>query len=74
VAKNVLSVLDIGTHLVISSERLLDHPFDDANEHWHSADASAEFVRSLLMGLDAILFLNVMLGTQTSFESRGRWA
>jgi glycosyltransferase involved in cell wall biosynthesis len=55
-ASDVLAVLGFGHHLVIPSERLHDHPIDGVSEQWLPADASPETIRSLLSGLDGILF------------------
>jgi glycosyltransferase involved in cell wall biosynthesis len=55
-AIDVRAVLGFGHHLVIPSERLLDHPLDGINEQFLSADASPEAIRSLLNGLVGILF------------------
>jgi glycosyltransferase involved in cell wall biosynthesis len=55
-ARDVRAVLGLGQHLVIPSERLLDHPVDGINERWLPGDASPNLVRSLLSGLDGILF------------------
>lgn len=55
-ASDVRSVLGFGHHLVIPSERLVDHPIDGTSERWLPADSSVELVRSLLSGLEGILF------------------
>lgn len=55
-ASDVRGVLGFGHHLVIPTERLIDHPTDGISERWLPADASPESVRSLLFGLDGILF------------------
>jgi glycosyltransferase involved in cell wall biosynthesis len=55
-ASDVRDVLGFGSHLVIPSERLVDHPVDGISEHWLPANASTEHLRSLLTGLDGILF------------------
>lgn len=55
-ASDVRAVLGFGHHLVIPSERLLDHPVDGINEQFLAADASPEAIRSLLYGLVGILF------------------
>jgi glycosyltransferase involved in cell wall biosynthesis len=55
-ASDVRSVLGFGHHLVIPSERLLDQPIDGTSERWLPADLSGELVRSLLSGLEGILF------------------
>jgi glycosyltransferase involved in cell wall biosynthesis len=46
----------MGHHLVIPSERLVDHPVDGIAEQWLPGDAPPDLVRSLLSGLDGILF------------------
>jgi len=55
-ASDARAVLGFCHHLVIPSERLLDHPIDGLSERWLPADASSETIRSLLSGLDGILF------------------
>lgn len=55
-ACDVRTVLGFGHHLVIPSERLFDHPVDGLSERFLPADASPEMVRSLLSGLEGILF------------------
>jgi len=55
-ASDVRSVLGLGHHLVIPSERLTDHPIDGITERWLPRDTSAESVRTLLSGLEGILF------------------
>ena len=55
-ASDVRDVLGFGSHLVIPSERLVDHPLDGISEHWLPTDATSEYLRSLLTGLDGILF------------------
>jgi len=55
-ASDVRSVLGFGHHLVIPSERLVDQPVDGTTERLLPADSSVEFVRSLLSGLEGILF------------------
>ena len=55
-ASDVRSVLKFGHHLVIPSERLDDHPIDGCSERWLPSDASSESIRSLLSGLEGILF------------------
>jgi glycosyltransferase involved in cell wall biosynthesis len=55
-ASDVRAVLGLGHHLVIPSERLVDHPVDGISEQWLPGDAPRELVRSLLSGLDGILF------------------
>lgn len=55
-ASDARSVLGFGSHLVIPSERLVDHPIDGVSERWLVTDASAEHVYSLLKGVDGILF------------------
>ena len=55
-ASDVRVVLGFGHHLVIPTERLTDHPIDCLSERWLPANASPESVRSLLFGLDGILF------------------
>ena len=55
-ATDVRAVLGLGHHLVIPSERLQDHPIDGVSERRLPAEASPESVRSLLSGLDGILF------------------
>jgi glycosyltransferase involved in cell wall biosynthesis len=49
-------VLGFGLHLVIPSERLVDHPINGVTEQWLVADSSPEHVSSLLTGVDGILF------------------
>lgn len=55
-ASDTRAVLGFGNHLVIPSERLIDHPVDGITERWLPRDASTEFVRSLLSDLEGILF------------------
>jgi glycosyltransferase involved in cell wall biosynthesis len=55
-ACDVRSVLGFGHHLVIPSERLIDHPIDGITERWLPHDASSQQIRSLLSGLQGILF------------------
>jgi glycosyltransferase involved in cell wall biosynthesis len=55
-ASDVRSVLGFGHHLVIPSERLDDHPIDGLSERWLPANASPESIRSLISGLEGILF------------------
>lgn len=55
-ACDVRAVLGFGHHLVIPSERLTDHPVDGMSERWLPRDASDEQIRSLLSGLEGILF------------------
>ena len=55
-ASDVRSVLGFGHHLVIPSERLVDQPIDGASERMLPANLSVELVRSLLSGLEGILF------------------
>jgi len=55
-ASDVRAVLGFGYHLVIPSERLHDHSIDGLSEQWLPASASPEVIRSLLSGLDGILF------------------
>ena len=55
-ASDVRAVLGFGHHLVIPTERLKDHPIDGFSERWLPADASAELIRTLISGLDGILF------------------
>ncbi len=55
-ANDVRSVLGFGHHLVIPSERLIDHPVDGIAERWLMHDAPTGQVRSLLSGLEGILF------------------
>ena len=50
------TVLGFGVHLVIPSERLVDHPLDGISEYWLPANASEESICALLTGLDGILF------------------
>ena len=55
-ANDVRSVLGLDHHLVIPSERLVDHPVNGTNERWLSKDASVDLVRTLLSELDGIIF------------------
>jgi glycosyltransferase involved in cell wall biosynthesis len=55
-ASDLRSVLGLGHHLVIPSERLSDHPLDQQGERWLSKEASPELVRGLLAGLEGIIF------------------
>jgi glycosyltransferase involved in cell wall biosynthesis len=55
-ASDVRAVLGFGHHLVIPSERLHDHSIDGLSEQWLPASASPDTIRSLLSGLDGILF------------------
>lgn len=55
-ASDVRAVLGFGHHLVIPTERLIDHPIDGFSERWMPQDASYEYVRSMLVGLEGILF------------------
>lgn len=55
-ASDARAVLGFGHHLVIPSERLIDHSVDGIKERWLPQDASTELVRSLLSGLAGILF------------------
>ncbi|MGB5135691.1 MAG: glycosyltransferase [Prochlorococcaceae cyanobacterium] len=55
-ASDVRVVLGFGHHLVIPSERLIDYPIDGITERWLPRDAPPEQVRSLLSGLEGILF------------------
>lgn len=55
-ASDVRSVLGFGHHLVIPSERLVDHPIDGIREVLLPADAPDTLVRSRLSDLDGILF------------------
>ena len=41
-ASDVRDVLGFGPHLVIPSERLVDHPLDGISEHWLPTDATSE--------------------------------
>lgn len=55
-ANDVRAVLGFGYQLVIPSERLTDHPVDGIAEFWLPHDAPESQVRSLLSGLEGILF------------------
>ena len=55
-ASDARTLLGFGHHLVIPSERLQNKPIDGLSERWLTADASPESIRSLLYGLDGILF------------------
>ena len=55
-ASDVRAVLGFGQHLVIPSERLIDHPVDGLSEQWLPADAEIDSIQLLLSGLDGILF------------------
>ena len=55
-ANDIREVLGFGYHLVIPSERLIDHPVDGITEQWLPLDAPIETIRSLLSGLAGILF------------------
>lgn len=55
-SRDARHVLGIGKHLVIPSERLVDYTVDDINEHWLPANASLDYIRTVLYGLDGILF------------------
>lgn len=55
-AADVKDVLAFGSHLVVPSERLVDHSVDGVTEHWLPADAPCDSVRALLKDLDGILF------------------
>jgi glycosyltransferase involved in cell wall biosynthesis len=55
-ASDIRSVLGVGSHLVIPSERLDDHPVDGQSEQWLPKDASFDLVRSRLSGLKGIIF------------------
>jgi glycosyltransferase involved in cell wall biosynthesis len=55
-ASDARAILGIGQHLVIPSERLTNHSIDGITERWLPSDASEELVRTLLSGLDGILF------------------
>jgi glycosyltransferase involved in cell wall biosynthesis len=55
-AMDVRAVLGFGSHLVIPSERLHDHSVDGIHEHILPRDASHDLVRSLLGGVDGIVF------------------
>jgi glycosyltransferase involved in cell wall biosynthesis len=55
-ALDIREVLGLGTHLVIPSERLVDHPIDGITEHWLPHDAPIETVRHFLSGLEGFIF------------------
>ena len=55
-ANDIREVLGFWYHLVIPSERLIDHPVDGITEQWLPLDAPIETIRSLLSGLAGILF------------------
>jgi glycosyltransferase involved in cell wall biosynthesis len=55
-ANDVRSVLNIGYHLVIPSERLSNYPVDGITEHWLPRDASTTRIQALLANLDGIIF------------------
>jgi glycosyltransferase involved in cell wall biosynthesis len=55
-ANDVRSILRLGYHFVIPSERLSNHPVDGIAEHWLPKDAPDELVRSLLVGIEGIIF------------------
>lgn len=55
-ASDVRAVLGFGHHLVIPSERLENHAIHEPSERFLSSDASPNAIRSLLFGLDGILF------------------
>jgi glycosyltransferase involved in cell wall biosynthesis len=55
-ANDVRAVLGLGHHLVIPSERLIDHPVNGISERWLPKDASLDLVRTLLSELDGIIF------------------
>lgn len=55
-AADARSMLGIGHHLVIPSERLIDHPIDGLTERWLPHNAPTEEVRSLLSNLQGLLF------------------
>jgi glycosyltransferase involved in cell wall biosynthesis len=55
-ASDARAILGIRHHLVIPSERLVDHPIDGVTERWLPHDAPEAQVRSLLSGLEGILF------------------
>jgi glycosyltransferase involved in cell wall biosynthesis len=55
-AMDMRSVLGIGCHLVIPSERLSDHPLQAENEVVLDPRASVERVAELLVGLQGIVF------------------
>lgn len=55
-ASDLRSVLGLGHHLVIPSERLTDHPLDQPGERWLPKDAATEVVHDLLAGLEGIIF------------------
>ena len=55
-ASDVRSVLGFGHHLVIPSERLVDQSIDGISERWLPANLPVELLRSLLSGLEGILF------------------
>ena len=55
-ASDIRSVLGFGHHLVIPSERLVDHSVDGITEFWLPADAPDDLVRLRLSSLDGIVF------------------
>lgn len=55
-AMDMRSVLGIGHHLIIPSERLTDYPVSAANEVVLDPQASREHVAELLSGLQGIIF------------------
>ena len=55
-AHDARQILGFGKHLVVPSERLSDHPVDGIEEEFLSKDASEDVIRSLLKGLEGILF------------------
>jgi glycosyltransferase involved in cell wall biosynthesis len=55
-AADIRAVLGFGKHLVIPSERLQDHQIDCIDEFFLPKEASEDLVRSLMAGLEGIVF------------------
>jgi glycosyltransferase involved in cell wall biosynthesis len=55
-ASDIRAVLGLGKHLVVPSERLIDHPLGGDDELWFPSDSSDEKVIASLVGLEGIIF------------------
>jgi glycosyltransferase involved in cell wall biosynthesis len=55
-AGDLMRVLGFGRHVVIPSERLVDHPLDPATDVWLAPDASVESVERSLSACEGIVF------------------
>lgn len=55
-AADIRAVLELGTHIVIPSERLSDHPLDPRTDRLLRPEDPVERVETVLHGLDGIVF------------------